>query len=559
MHQNSSRIFFCILALSGACNSAQDDPGAVDDTTGTSPDETGSSEAGSTSTGEMTGEATTTSDASTGECTCTDTSSTTDPDTTGTGTTGEAPSTPCSRLGGAEGGVLLAQAVRERVLADDRINAYFLNADLDDTRVWSCMGDMITTMMACEGATYTCADMSTAHAGLGISAVDFADFVEDFAHALAAVPGETTAEDRAGLLAALAALNQDIVADPGNDATLYQRLGRKPAITKMVGLANLGGSFLGRVAQNTAINGFFAGAEFVRLRTCLTRQFAALDGPVHYGLEVDAPAGVDPGVGSQNPCRDMATAHAGLVDADMEGITFADFGLLLTDLQHTLEAYGVGPADRKAIVAALDPLCVDIVAGPEKPACPGFYEVDELSVPGLFAFIPDDAYDGTLASMRCHAFAVEGDDIDIVTGAELTIGIAHAFIGDLVIKVESPDHEVLTVLNRPGYAELTDSGLGGPGDDSVLLGTAPIRFTDDAPIVAELMGDDLPAKQAVCIADLECVFRPSPGMGPGSNFAAFKGSKAAGTWRVCVGDAGEGHAGNVNSIALTVQQQKYWP
>lgn len=564
-HRNASSIFFYLLALGTACNPSEDGPGAAGETSGTSPGETSSGEAGSTSTGE-TSAATTGAETSTGACTCTESSSTgeSDPDTgsdsdTSSGTTGAEPSTPCSRLGGAEGGALLAQAVRQRVLTDDRINAYFLNADLDDTRLWSCMGDLITTMMACEGATYTCADMPTAHAGLGISAQDFADFIDDFAHALAAAPGETTAEDRAGLLAALAAHSQDIVADPGNNATLYQRLGRKPEISSLIGLANKGGSFLGRVAENTAINGFFAEADFVRLRTCLTRQFAALDGPAHYGLEVDAPAGVDPGVGSQNPCRDMAAAHAGVVDADMEGISFADFGLMLTDLQHTLQAYGVAPLDREAVLAAMDPLCVDIVSGPEKPACPGFFQVDVLAAPGLYAFIPDDAYDGTLESMRCHSFEVQSDEIDVVTGAELAIGIAHPFIGDLVIKVQSPDLEVLTVLSRPGYAEPNDSGFGGPGDSSALIGASPVRFTDDAPVVAELMGGKLLAKQAVCAGDLECVFRPSPGMGPGSNFAGFKGSKAAGTWKVCVGDAGADHSGNLSSIVLTIQQQKYWP
>jgi hypothetical protein len=255
----------------------------------------------------------------------------------------------------------------------------------------------------------------------------------------------------------------------------------------------------------------------------------------------------------------MATAHAGLVDADMEGITFADFGLMMTDLQHALVTADVAPADRDAILAAMDPLCADIVAGPEKPTCPGFYQTEVLAAPAIYALIPDDAYDGTIGSMRCHAFEVADDGADVVTGAELSIGIAHSFIGDLVIKVQSPALELLTVLNRPGYAETTDSGVGGPGDDAVLLGVVPIRFADEAPFAAELMGSNLPAKQAVCIGDLECDFRPSPGMGPGSNFAGFKGSKAAGTWQVCVGDAGKGHVGDLNSIVLTIQQQKYWP
>lgn len=556
-HRNASRIFFCLLALGSACTPAEDAPGTSDGTTGTSSGEAGGT-LDETTMGPSSGEQTTTTSSTTGMEAGTGTStSTSDGTDTSTGTTGIEPSTPCSRLGGADGVVGLTHAVRTRVLADDRINGYFLNSDLDDTRLWACMDGLIATMMACEGAVYTCADMPTAHAGLGISAQDFADFVEDFTKALDTVPGKTTSEDRATLLAALTALSQDIVEDPGNDATLYQRLGRKPAIAKLVGGPNKGGSFLGRVATNTAINGFFAAADFTRLRTCLIRQLAALDGPVHYGLEVDAPVGVDPGVGLQHPCRDMATAHDGVVD-DAEGISFADFGLMMTDLHHALTAFGVAHTDRVAVIAAMDPLCVDIVSSPEKPTCPGFYQTDVLAAADIYALIPDDTYDGTIGSMRCHAFEVADDGINVVTGAELSIGITHSFIGDLVIKVQSPNLEVLTVLNRPGYAELTDSGLGGPGDDSALLGVTPVHFADEAPFVAELMGSGI-SNHTVCVDDHECDFRPSPGIGPGSNFAGFKGRKAVGTWQVCVGDAGKGHVGDLNSIVLKIQQQKYWP
>jgi hypothetical protein len=104
-----------------------------------------------------------------------------------------------------------------------------------------------------------------------------------------------------------------------------------------------------------------------------------------------------------------------------------------------------------------------------------------------------------------------------------------------------------------------DDGFGGPGDGSVLLGAQPIRFADDASLGAEYMGNKIGPKQAVCVQDLECDFRASPGQGPGSKFAAFTGGSAAGTWQVCVGDAGKGHAGTVNSIVLTIDQQKYWP
>ncbi len=516
--------------------------GTTDETTGTS---TG------TTTGEVTGSNT---DADTGTSTGTTTG-----DDTSTGTTGAAQSTLCSRLGDEEGIAAVVADFRGRVLADQRINAYFLNADLDDGHLWGCMADHVELMAACDAAEYTCGDMMTVHAGLGISAQDFADFAGDFAQALETAPGETTEEDRAGLLAALMTMSPEIVEDTNNDATLYQRVGRKPALAALIGAPDLPKSFLGRIAADAAINGFFTAVDHTRLATCLTRQFAAIDGPVHYGFEVDAPVDVEPGVGLQNPCRDMYIAHAGLTDDMMEGITIADFASILVDLKHALSSTSIAQPERDALLAAMDPLCADVVTASEKPECPGFYQTDVLAAQGLYAMIPDDAYDGSLTSMRCHSFEVTGDGVDVVIGAELSIGIAHSFIGDLVIKVQNPDLAVLTVLNRPGYTETSDSGVGGPGDSSVLLGVVPVRFADEAPVSAEEMGADLPAKQAVCTGDLQCDFRPSPGKAPGSNFAGFKGSSAVGTWKVCVGDAGPDHIGNVNSIGLTIQQQKHWP
>lgn len=556
MHQQprtSSWAIFLVLSLAAACNPEDGGSTAAEQSTGTSVGATSSGDTGvvtTSGTGDGSGETTA---ATTGGTSGSGTESGT---SSGESTTGGEPATSCTRLGGDAAVDALAQRLRDVVLADDRINAYFLNADIDDARLWSCIGEQVALMVACEGTEYTCADMATAHVGLGISAQDFADFAADFAQAFDADPGETTAEDRSALLAEIAAAGPGFIEDPTDDATIYQRIGRKPAIKAIVGAPGAPGSFLDRVALDPAINGFFAGADYPRLGTCLTRLLTSLDGPTRYGLEVDAPA--EPGVGLLAPCRDMATAHAGLVDAAAEGISFADFGMILADLQQALAGAAVAETDRDVLLAAMGKLCVDVVAMPEKPECLGFYQTEVLAAQSLYTPIPDDAYDGTLGSMNCHAFEVADDGIDLVARVELSIGIAHPFIGDLVIKVQTPSLEVLTVLNRPGYSEVFDDGLGGPGDSSVLLGVQPIRFADDAPFWGDSMGSTLPAKQAVCVSDHQCDFRPSPGHGPGVNFTAFQGNSAPGTWKVCVGDANLGHVGTVNSIALTIDQQKYW-
>lgn len=464
-----------------------------------------------------------------------------------------APGGHCRSLGGRAGVTALIGDLRAIVRADERIDAYLHNADVDDDRVWSCADELLATIARCDGATYSCASTAEAFAGLGVSGPDYADFLEDFAHALQARPGATTLADRAELVATLAGMAEFIVEDADGDGTLYQRLGRKPGIKAVVGAPGQAGTFLDRVAADPAIAGFFAAADMPRLGTCLTRQIAAIDGPIRYGLEVDAPAGVDPGVGLAHPCRSMAAAHADVVDAELEGITVADFLVVLTDLQQALDGAGVDGAERDAVLAALTPMCAEIVGDPD--ACDDLAQTEVLSAPKLYMPIPDDAYDGTLDSMYCHAFTVAADGIDRIADVRLRLAIAHPFVGDLVIKVQVPDQRVLNVMTRPGFVEPLDNGWGGPGDSSSLVGVQPVEFADDAPFSAEYMGAKIGLGQPVCIADDECAFMPSPGKGPGVDFASFAGADGTGTWRVCVGDARKGAAGSVNAITLTIDQR----
>ncbi len=116
------------------------------------------------------------------------------------------------------------------------------------------------------------------------------------------------------------------------DKSLYERLGGKDAITAVVD------DFVGRVAADKRINGFFAKANVLRLKTMLVDQICeATGGPCKY------------------TGRDMKATHKGM------GITNADFDALVGDLVATLDKFKVGEREKQELLAALGPMRKDIV------------------------------------------------------------------------------------------------------------------------------------------------------------------------------------------------------
>ena len=99
--------------------------------------------------------------------------------------------------------------------------------------------------------------------------------------------------------------------------------------------------FVGRVAADNRINGFFAKANIPRLKTQLVNQICEASG---------------------GPCKytgaDMKTAHRGM------GVTGAAFDALVGDLVATLDKFKVGEREKKDLLGALGPMKKDIV---EKP------------------------------------------------------------------------------------------------------------------------------------------------------------------------------------------------
>jgi len=560
---------------------------------GTTSSSTGTESTGGTETGSTSVDPTNTTPPTTSDPTVTSTDPSTDPTVSGSSTTepgtgsstttdpstssttGEPGSTLCERLGGMDdtGIPALVNGFLTGVLVDDKINGYFLNSDIDGGALGACVVKQLGELAGCDGVVYDCASMKDAHAGLKISQQDFDDFVVDFVAAYdahAAAHPELTPDDKATIGGVLGGMAVDIVEDPTSDMTVYQRVGRKPAIETLIGHPAEAGSFVDNVAIDPAVNGFFGATDFERLNTCLTRQVSSIDGPIKYGLEVDAPPGTDPGVSAASPCRDMKSSHAGMMDDAMSVITIDDFLALVTDLVTAMTTAGVSDTDQMAILGVLGPMCDDIVADPN--TCPGNSQTELVEAVGINIDINnlgdkwDDKYNGMVSSMLCTDLVFPDSALPLVAGMSLKVGMDHTYIGDLTIKIVSPANKILTVLSRPGLAAnqpLPDDGAACCGDNPDASAAFPFAFANSAVVSGKEMGKGLTTTQIVCKDNNPkidpCVFKPYPGLAPGKDFNDFKGAMAAGNWKVCIGDSGKGDYGKLQYLGLTIDRVKYAP
>lgn len=255
---------------------------------------------------------------------------------------------------GQEDGIreAVTDMVVDRIAPDPKINAYFLNDGVDVGIVIGCLTLQFSALTGGpqEYPGTDCRDMKTSHEGLGISDADFMDLA---GHVIDELKEREVAQDDIDtIVSALTGMYDDIVEDPSNDATVYQRVGRKPGIQAAVA------EFYTIITTDPAIMGFFSGPDQTRLEACLTRQLCSIDGPCDYGAEA---VGLDPSYGDA-PCRDMMSSHEGLA------ITIEDFSALVADLTTALDNAGVAAADRDAILGVLGPMCAEIVEDPA--ACP---------------------------------------------------------------------------------------------------------------------------------------------------------------------------------------------
>lgn len=166
-------------------------------------------------------------------------------------------------------------------------------------------------------------------------------------------------------------------------------------------------------------------------------------------------------------------------------------------------------------------------------------------------------YDGSVASMDCLPILVAAAaETQIIQDIELKVAIDHPWLGDLILKLVTPDNIPLTLMLKPGANESSDDYAETPdGDSSNLSQAHPIVFKDTAAVSAESMGNSINPSSTVCKDDGICEFAPAPGKGPGKNLADFRDKPAAGTWSLCAADGDDGDSGTLVSGEMTIWVQ----
>lgn len=172
--------------------------------------------------------------------------------------------------------------------------------------------------------------------------------------------------------------------------------------------------------------------------------------------------------------------------------------------------------------------------------------------PGLGMPITDkkDHYNGEIGSMDCVQLAIADQGYASVKRVEVTVGIEHPFVGDLVVKLVSPQGTVVTLMSRPGLDEGNDTYDEADGDGSTLEAGYPITFRDDAPNDAEQMGSG--ADSVVCKDDQKCDYAPNAGAGPGEGLSDFNDQSPVGEWKLCAADGDNNDKGSIDSVKLSV-------
>jgi subtilisin-like proprotein convertase family protein len=172
--------------------------------------------------------------------------------------------------------------------------------------------------------------------------------------------------------------------------------------------------------------------------------------------------------------------------------------------------------------------------------------------------IPDNGYNGQITSMVSDTMDASSIPLDhVVTDVSLGIWMSHSWVGDLTIKLRSPDGTVLTVLERPqGDGAANPAGDNGADseetDNSNLVATQSVTFTDDAFEPAERIGLGRGAADVACGGTCEFRAAPDDAGGPRSFREAFGGQVARGPWTLLLADSSGGDTGTFESWSLGI-------
>ncbi|MCP3957848.1 MAG: hypothetical protein GY719_08350 [bacterium] len=197
-----------------------------------------------------------------------------------------------------------------------------------------------------------------------------------------------------------------------------------------------------------------------------------------------------------------------------------------------------------------------LLAAPAFATCPSNPAV--VACTGGPVAIPDDAYDGTTGSMACLTctYTIDAGCPDVLkTPPVFDIAVTHTWVGDLVIKVINPGGLVKRIQSRAAFSETADDGLGCCGDSDDWTG-ATVTYTEEG--TGNPPSEDMGVPGGIiCTGDGICAHDVNQGLGfPGTDddLSDYVGPAAAGAWMVCVGDAGSGDTGTLDSASITFEQ-----
>ncbi len=272
------------------------------------------------------------------------------------------------RLGGTEIIEAAVEGLFERVLQDPKVNAHFHNSHVDIEHIKACFVSYFGTFPGAPPSSYPapgmppnedgCRNLMDAHSGLGVSGADLEGFMALIEEAL--VAASVHPDDAAAAVEILRWSAPHVVSDPDSNATLYQRLGRRPAIAALVT------DFSERLLAHETIKGFFADTDRARFEVCLFRWICALDGPCAYGAGTEPELEID---SVPTPCRPLSSVHLALTNqATGSSITYALFSAFLDLLDEALAATAAPEPERPPLKEGFEEQCGDVVEEAEE--CP---------------------------------------------------------------------------------------------------------------------------------------------------------------------------------------------
>ncbi len=156
----------------------------------------------------------------------------------------------------------------------------------------------------------------------------------------------------------------------------------------------------------------------------------------------------------------------------------------------------------------------------------------------------DDLYDGTLESMM--QLSLEVADEDIITDIDVHLDMSYTWIGDLVIKLESPSGRMVSLMSRPGFDEPADDGSGCCGDSSDLQFGRLYEYDDDAASSSETAGME---DDGCCVLPFRLY---SSGFKEEFGLTTLEGEDPNGVWTMYVGQGAGGDTGIWDGFTLQI-------